>query len=651
MFAQDRAGKIAAQYWGVIIQPAAAVGNLLHGILDGFWGVFLVFLSGMGAAVFMLLKFRGKAVIPASLTAAFTFSIVGVLKASSRLLTSAYVFFAAALVCFFFMGFVELKKKQVPAEKKDRTQISARTGLVFLIILIVLGAGFRLYRLNVHPYGYAGHAAYHALESHRLMQQIEAGTYLSPKAQPWMVSLLKFIYHFGQSIQRVLDMAAFKMWGFGFLSQRLVAVMIGIISITMTMLFTRRLFGLPTALLTTLFFTLSPIHITWSRYSGCMQIQSIPYLIGVYHLLFLAVKRKSYILAILSGALAGTAVFLYSPNFLTPFVGSAFLLYHLLLAEKKQNVLILLCLFLLFTGIVAAPRVVITGGDMELLLDTPFYHKPEWTQPAKLWENIRFLGRQLFIHPRGMHYFLKGSAFNGLATAAALMGILYSFFRIKDGRFVLLLLMTGAGLAPAVFSDGPFPRRYFNVIPPLFILAGYMIARWTYIAGSLISSENIQKKIYSICIFVLLPLIMSLSADTYFNRISAHETDRGYEHRLAGEFIRDQLKDYRVYVSDAAVNYPHIQVFNSDEYIEGELKQRVKLIPDAEFLDFILKWQPAGEKAAFVLNTGDNFNEVRTALRRRFPDARLVQLPDKDTISIGKPKLRFNQDIQFYLIE
>ncbi|MBN2054711.1 glycosyltransferase family 39 protein [bacterium] len=508
---------------------------------------------------------------------------------------------------------------------------------VVLVLALLIGTGLRFYNLHDHPYGYAGHAAYHALESRAIGRQIAAGTY--PESHGILQSTWHFVFGFGQSTQRLLDIAAFRLYGFGMVPQRVMAAILGILTIPLLCLVGARLFDPWTGAVAAMLLAASPWNVTWSRYSGCMQIQSLPYLL-ILVLMALWSMRGAWWRSLFTGMFAGIAILLYSPNFLLP---PAIIIYtaaahwltgHAGTKPTPWKSLLIGVGALLFV----IPRLLHTGLNLELILDSPIDPNFHLTLEV-LYRNAGFFLEKIFLRPHGMHISFTGSLLHPVVSSFMLVGLGLALHRLRDHRCFLLILLTGIAIIPAVASPDPYPRRFFNLIPSVYILAA---AAMVQIVHLLSHRGRLGSAAWMTGMVVLTILIACSNADRYFSIVRAPESDLGALARVFAKDVRDRYyKNARVYFKVDGMSEAQLQVLCDDIIAsEEEFHEWVKWLDNRQLLELLRDPMLATDgDAVLVIREKMPYEEmVAVTWRDRYPGAASRRLPEGES-SIGRLEL------------
>lgn len=500
---------------------------------------------------------------------------------------------------------------------------------VFLILMI--GWMARVFVLDSVPFGIAGHAAYHSVEADRIHQQILAGEYL--QSGGLAKGYYQFTFGFGQSVQRLIDMLSFSLWGFGFLQQRIMAGVIGLWTVALLYHWGARLYNRRVGIVAAFLLAVSPWHITWSRYEGSMQIQSLPYLIICLLLVSWSLERGRGYWFLVTGLWAGLTFLLYAPCFTVPMIVILYLGY---LWATKQTVNAYrvkwywMIWFIGGVGIMAIQRIRYTGLKLELILDTPLEGAAPLTVSLFL-SNLQLFFEQFFIHPRGMHILRMGPILGAFISAIFVIGLGMMIRRIKRPESVLLLLVIIFGILPAITSETAYPRRFFNMIPAIYLIAAAaLVFCWDTVRSLRLKAVT---GITSVTAAMITIGVIAGSYWMYFRTISAPENEYGVLPRIGAESICESYYGKsKIYSLGIALNVAHVQMLCHHRIAsEEEFHQWVQLVTPDKLLPLLKDPTLGSDKPVLICCERDNHARtlLETVTEYRYPGTVRETWPNK----------------------
>jgi 4-amino-4-deoxy-L-arabinose transferase-like glycosyltransferase len=280
--------------------------------------------------------------------------------------------------------------------------------------------------------------------------------------------------------------------GYNVLSGHLLSVFLGTLTISLTFVLVRRLFGALTAALTALGLTFSFWSLTYSRI-GLRHINLLPLALAAFFLLWLPLtgpRRPSLRWGVLLGVALGLSLYVYPAARLLPVLLLVFGLYLALFHRQRfHEVRTGYGLALLVTVILALPLAIAIahgsseaaaqgiGADARLVeLARPIRALREG-DPGPLLENTwTTLG---MFHATGDPEWLYNIAgrpiFNWLGGLLFWAGVALCLLRWRRPRYFFLLLWLAIGLLPTVLSVPPASLSHSILIQPLAYLLPVLV--------------------------------------------------------------------------------------------------------------------------------------------------------------------------------
>lgn len=206
---------------------------------------------------------------------------------------------------------------QEPEDKKGLFRKLSWIGgleVLWVMALVAVSFGFRLWNVDVFPYGAEGDEAAGGLYGLDLL----SGRYENP------------LIHANVPLHFFWVTAFFmKTFGLSMLTLRLHSVVWGAFSILWTYLFSRLLWRPATATLVTILMSFSYWHLHYSRF-GHYNIEQVCFQMAAFYFFFRSIKKNSVWGFIISGSFFGLAMLPHLASRLLPFEGIALLIYFFL---------------------------------------------------------------------------------------------------------------------------------------------------------------------------------------------------------------------------------------------------------------------------------------------------------------------------------
>jgi mannosyltransferase len=384
-------------------------------------------------------------------------------------------------------------------------QKSRTAEVVVLLAIIVLATVLRLYKLGTWSYWID-----EIFTINRALRHVNLRTLLAEWWHP--------------SLSLIATAGSLHFFGVSEWSARLVAALVGIVTIPVLYVPIKRLFGPAVALIASLLLAVSPWHVEWSQnarfYTGLLLL----YFLSAYSF-FLALERDRPRYLLLSGILLVLAI---GERFLAVFLVPVVLTYVLSLAllpiEKPtglraRNVVLILVPAIVF-GLGEIIRLITTGntylmGAVDLIYSAPI------DDPFRLASFIAFdIGLPVI-------------------TLALCSGIYLLRQKSRASLFVLLNALVPVGLLllvnPFYFTQD---RYVFMVLPFWLILAGFAVRK-------LLTQANDSGRIFAIGVLIL------LLADAAGDNLLYYHVNNGNRHdwKRAFALVREQSQPDDQYVS------------------------------------------------------------------------------------------------------
>ena len=351
---------------------------------------------------------------------------------------------------------------------------SNRWELIAVILLTMVAAFLRVYRLGDYPAGFHGDEAITGLEAQRILNEGWIGPYtgsaLGQVTGPFYLTALTIW---------LLDASIF--------SVRFSMALFGVATIPATYLLLRLGFGRWVALFGTTGLTFSYWHLHFSRLGFGVVPLALASTLAVSALL-LAMRTGNRWCWLAAGAFLSLVLYTYLafPTFLGA-VGAAILVYLFLNRDRLKPVLVSFGVFLIAALIVASPMIKFVLDSPEVFFSRiqqkSMLQSREYPKSGSLKDKASFFAKRswdaltlLYRNPRwdgvdGIGG--KGAVDLGIAILAYI-GLAASITRLRSPPYLFAVLVVFAALSGLVLSDpsAGSMRRSITAIPWVFGLAG-----------------------------------------------------------------------------------------------------------------------------------------------------------------------------------
>ncbi len=380
-----------------------------------------------------------------------------------------------------------------PATEKERVRAWE---LGTLLVVLAVGAAFRLHELRVLPYGVWFDEAENTLVARRILQ--EPGYRPVFIADASKMPALPF-YVFAPFVKAFPDRA---------LGVRVAMTAAGLLALVATWLLGRELFGSEAGLLASGFLAVSRWHVGFSRF-GVANVLTTVVAPLVLFLLLRSQRRRSPRGAVLAGLTLGLGIQLYYSTIALPAIMAVWFAGRWLARERRLLAAAgLLSLTLASAAFAYAPlwQFARQNPDQfsERFRSTVALHVGSYGELARLlvkpsperFHAVEVLRESLARHARMFHYVGDGNGRHNLPQAPMLeastgvlfgIGLILCLLNFRDPRALLLLLSFGAFLAAGVLSvdfEAPQAARTLGLLPFACLMAALPLARTWEALGS-----------------------------------------------------------------------------------------------------------------------------------------------------------------------
>lgn len=462
-----------------------------------------------------------------------------------------------------------------------------------------------------------------------------------------------------EPLYQYVQAASVALFGDNWLGVRWPSAAFGLLGIAATYILTRRLLGVPVALLTIAWLTVSFWPLFYARVG--LRAITLPFTaaLAAYFLLecrFQDVGGSRIANWLLAGFFLGLSLYTYMAARILPFILAAFLVYSFLISPSTPIPWSRLLVFLLVAALVSAPLLIwlathpgaeyrieeirepldrLLAGDPSLVWQNLIANLKFFTFVGDPWPHQNLSGRPVFADP--------------ISVALFCAGLFIALWRWRNPRYGFLLLWLAGALAPSIITSVA-PSSIRNIL-------GLVVA-FTFPALALVEiSHWIKSRIGRLppasCFLLLAPCLF-LTARDYFSVWPRHKDVRYfYQSDLIAVAQRlDELPSQTpITVAGLSVHTmdgPSLELFTRRDVDDVRLcdTRETLVIPDAACRDVwlfvpqtvpfdedlqqrLLNWGAAEiNKPAFTgyrLSGGIALHHLETTAAR--PDGQVVDLP------------------------
>ncbi len=451
---------------------------------------------------------------------------------------------------------------------------------LILVGIVGLAAFFRLYRLNEIPPGLHHDEAFECLEAARLLEG---------KGCP-----IFFEGNFGVEPLFIYAMAGFFwLWGLTPLAGRLIAALVGTVTVAALYLFVTELraeenwkkpdfcqqtwFLEASGLLAALVLALLYWHVTFSRQG--IEPVLVPLISTLsFYCLWLALRTGETLAFIASGCLLGLGPYAYPAGRVLPFLLVVFLVYRALadrdfLGRHGRGLMWLWgTAFLVFAPLgyyfLTHPQVMaLRSGQVGVMAAGQGSQSPLKALADNTLQTLAMFSLRGDIDPRNN---LPGRPVLDLFLSVFfLVGLVVSLRRIKKPAYAFLLLWWGAMLLPTVLSEyAPHFRRALGAAPPLAVLIALGLTTFLEAGRWLIDLRTTE--VVTTRLAGLVPLLIvggglaGSALTTYHDYFTVWGTSPDLYHAFdedlvdIAHYVRGVPQDETVYLSPLRSDHPTI---------------------------------------------------------------------------------------------
>lgn len=482
-------------------------------------------------------------------------------------------------------------------------------------LFFIIGLFFRLYRIDMIPFGINHDAAWSGLGAIYLLKKLP--TYLPYFEGGWR----------GETLFRYFIVVFIQLIGPTPLAIRLTSVTVGILTLISFYLLVRELFNQKIALLSLFFLATSGWHIVMSKTGW--RVIAVPLFQTLTLLLLIQgfkAKRRTWLFA-LSGISLALAINSYDmAGRITPILVGFFLVQQMLTSKKFiKNYFRSLTVFLLVFLLTASPLVVYAYSHWENFTGRAKFlfigNRIRETQSLRpLWENLQRTILMFNVRAGGDDFFVNEPLLELIPGIFFLVGLGFTLIKIRQRPNLFVFLWLIVTLLPG-FLSAPNGNRGIGSIVPVYLLTGLGFYQFLCFFFKLLPSK----------VSILAPLTAALILGG--QTLSSYDQYLGYNRReiwgfypettIVGQYIQKIKNEYDIYVTD---NYPRDALtFLTYEKGRPIFQQEYQWFEDRN--QFLSVFQKKNKGLAFIMFDIPQNQLFVQKLKTKFTQARPLRLP------------------------
>jgi 4-amino-4-deoxy-L-arabinose transferase-like glycosyltransferase len=516
------------------------------------------------------------------------------------------------------------RKSAIGNRKSSGEQSPLRWEIVALVVILLVAAFFRLYRLEEAPPGLQHDEVFHGHDASVVLQ----GTHL-----------IYFESNAGNEPLFVYLMAGtIALFGSNYLGIRLAAVLCGLATIIFTYLLARKAFGYPVALLTSAGLAVSVWPVFMSRVG--LRAASLPPMAAATAYFFWAglrqptVGRRWWAYFALAGVFLGGTLYTYPASRMIPLAFLLFVLYLVLfhrrlLVERWKGILLSFALATLVSVPIGVYIWTHPQADVRVQqLSQPLGLLAQGDPRLVIRSTLDTLKMFTFRGDPVWRYNLAGRpVFEPLSGALFYLGLALALFRWRQSRYAFLVLWLSLALVPSMVTDSaPSFLRASGALPAIYIFPALAIeASWRWLVA-----RFGQRARYGLTVALLLLLAGNAwwTYRDYFTVWAEHPEVRSvYQTDLteAAHYLDESDIADTVCISSSSPHDLDPFIFN----FTLKKKREVKWYDGP----YSLVFPGGGQRALYILPAStplhpelkeEFFQDARLVEERRFPDGELA---------------------------
>lgn len=502
-----------------------------------------------------------------------------------------------------------------------------RKRMMLLLSLLLLGFVFLSYHLDIKPPGHAHHSSEHGIVAAQLAHE-----------SPWNVTSIKELKTAFRKagpvaldqagIQIILDWIVFSFWGSHFILQRVVSVILGILSLYVLFLLAEELFGTWTAVCAVFIMAVDPWHNAHSRYSDISFVSSMLFSTLSVYCMVKALKLRSFGWTIALVLTLSIVFYLYPSTQFIVFVVIAFWIYSLFrFRQYWRSSLIVGLLSLTTIAILSAPKTHLLGPVKEIrLINSPINERADYSVQGYgvMGRNVINLVKSLLVQATNNDCWFRkeGAILIWPVSVLFIGGLAWCLPRFSDSRCALLILWFSIGVLPTIPSPDVLSRRITCAAPAIYILAALFAA---IVFAQLRQVMMIRfVLVRRILVFVAIVVFSSSAFATFYYHTLVYEEWIHANHRRIAEIVYENIREYYLYLDyDPHEIIESVWVYCEKYLAPGEKDFPLTFFKESEFTQKILPALRAGPAGTmFLVPATGQGNALIEALRPLYPGGR-----------------------------
>ncbi len=518
----------------------------------------------------------------------------------------------------------------------DTKSGSHQKKLWLLVVVILVGAFFRLYNLAEIPPGLGYDPAYYGVDALKILKG-ELPIYLTT--------------NFGREVMfSYLVALLYAAVGVGEYGVHLASAFVGILTIPAVFLVAneffrdeKRILQLYGGLISASLLSISYWHLNWSRVG--LRAVLVPLFVSlVIFFLWRGLRTSRRLDFIYCGLFLGASLYTYQPARLLPvLVVMIFALTKVMERGIDKEAIVNFFLMAMTSLLVYAPLGIFALNNEGMLtrrMQDVLIFDSEQAFSKQIWEIMRRARAGLLMLSFKGHsdaqYTLPGRpSLNPFLSIFFYLGLIISLWRIKNARYAGLLAWVAIMLAPALVANQASPaKRAIGILPAVMIIIALALltvlqrlAEWSPInngpalqkSGANSSTPFFRRLIvYAFALIVVVGLFYT-GVNTYRDYfllwgrdpdLPGHFQD---DRAVVATFIGQQPPDQQIYLSPLQADHPLFQLYASEHTIQGYNGRFCTVFPKETKGDTL-----------YVI-TPDEYEQSLTQLTTRFPQGKIVE--------------------------
>lgn len=409
----------------------------------------------------------------------------------------------------------------------------SRKELAILVVITLVAAFLRLYRLDDLPPGLSGDTAYKGIAASRILHG-ERPIFF---AESWGGIEPMYMY---------IVAAFFRFLGMAPLVLKTVSAVIGVVTVPLLYVAAREMFSSSTiGLLSSAWLAISYWHVSWSRL-GWESILVPLFITGTFYLLWRGLKSGRWIFFVCAGLSLGASLYTYQAMRFLPILIILYLGYRSLVdrgfwrAYRLKMVLLLvisLAVFLPLGGYFATHPGTFLGRAGEVSIFNP-EKNPEGPLRSLLASAINILGTyNVQGDPFWRHNLPGRPVFDVLSSACFFLGLGVSVVRFRKGAYSLVLVWLIVMSLPPILTpprDVPHFTRSIGALPAACILPAIGVqGAWEWLTAT-----GPSMRVRRLCWLSVSAVLVSAALFTYQDYFVAWAGNKDLrDHYFDGQFL------------------------------------------------------------------------------------------------------------------